>query len=121
MAYMKQGTLHAEVAAADLTGKLNCLAKIGSTGIDVQTTAGGMVLGTITEENVAGKSVTVQLDGIGKVIAGGNIARGDRLAPDTNGHAVADTTAGHATFGIALEAGVSGEVVPFAFARGQNA
>lgn len=64
-----------------------------------------------TDETVDVRSVNA--NGVGKVVAGGNVAAGDFLTSDANGKAVATTTAGNRVIGQAVEAGVDGQVVAY--------
>ena len=56
----------------------------------------------------------MQTSGNVKVLAGGTIAVGDRIACDANGKAVA-AGASTETYGVALTAGASGDLITVAF------
>jgi len=108
------GLTYARNAGADLSAKLHFLAKVDPTDGDLILAAAGTdtVIGVITEAAAADKPVTVQFGGLAKVKAGGTIVAGDRLTSDGSGQAIATTTAGNRVFGIALDAGASGNIVP---------
>jgi hypothetical protein len=99
-------------AAADLTGKLFYLAKIDGSGNGALASAAtDSVVGVIVEEAVQDKPITVQVMGIAKVVAGGTITAGNRLTSDGNGKAIATSSAGNRTFGIAMASAVAGDIV----------
>lgn len=111
---------YARNAGADLSGKLFYLAKVDTDGdIILASAATDVVLGVIREAATENNPVTVQFSGIGKAIAGGTIAPGDRLTSDGNGAAIATTSSGNAVFGVALMAADANEIFSFAFVRGQ--
>lgn len=51
--------------------------------------------------------------GVGKVVAGGTIAVGDYLTSNASSQAIATTTGNDEVIGIALEAGVSGQIISY--------
>ena len=108
--------VYARNAGANLTGKVNYLAKVDADGDIILGTAGTNVLGVIVEDAVQNKPVSVQMYGIGKVLLAENVtSAGVALASDNSGTAVLADSAGDYAFGIALETGVSGEVISFMF------
>lgn len=79
-------------AAADLTAKQYYCAKLDSAGkADVQTTAGGPVIGAIMEnaKSTAGHAVGIAQGSKVQFIAGGVIAPGGKCASDNAGKLVA--------------------------------
>lgn len=72
--------------------------------------AGKACLGVSTDIDTAiGHPCDVQLDGVVRLIAGGNISFGAAVAPDASGCAVVAESGN--TYGIALESGVSGDTI----------
>lgn len=113
---------YARNAGADLSAKLYYLAKIDTDGDIILASAGtDHVIGVIRESAAENKPVTVSFGAMGKCIAGGTIAPGDKLTSDGNGKAVATTSAGNRYFGIALMAADANEIFSFAFERGHIA
>jgi hypothetical protein len=95
-------------ADADLSAKQYFLVKATATGVDLNTTLNGPVLGVLTNDPASGKAAAVQVVGVARVVAGAAFAAGDLLKSDANGKAIKQTgeaagTLVHA-FGIALEA-----------------
>lgn len=78
---------------------------------ELASTLGEQVAGPLMDDPTADQNGTVQLDGIGKVVLGDTVAIGDSLTPDATGRAVATTTSTHYAFGVALDAGVVGDVI----------
>ena len=112
---------YARNAGADLTDKVNYLAKVDSDGDLILATAGSVVLGVILEDAEENKPATVQWGGIGKVILAEAVsAAGVTLASDNSGLAVLADTAGDYAFGVALTTGEIGEVIPFYFIHGRT-
>lgn len=59
---------------------------------------------------VADETVEIAITGIADVKYGGNVAVGDLLTSDSDGKAVATTTAGKRVVGIAMAAGVDDDI-----------
>jgi len=117
MSVTKVVTTYARNAGADLSGDLHKFAHINTDGDLVLAGAGELIAGTIYEAAAQNAPVTVQVDGIGKVEAGGSITAGQLLASDGSGLAVNAGSAADFGIGIALEGGVTGDIIPFLFAR----
>lgn len=118
-------------ASADLSTKQFYLVKLNSSGQIAVCGAGELAIGVLyTEPNAAGVVASVQtLTGRKtKGIAGGVIAAGDVLKSDANGKLVvaskavvntsdaggaSDPVIGSNAVGIALEAGVDGQIIAF--------
>lgn len=65
---------------------------------------------------VSGEMVDVAIGGMDEVVAGGNIAAGDKLTSDANGKAVVATFAAGVTthvVGVALAPGVDGDLISY--------
>lgn len=69
-------------------------------------------------QTVVGDTLDVILDGIALVKAGGTIAFGDLITSDATGQAVVTTTASNRIIGVAMEAGVVGDLVGVRIAPG---
>jgi len=117
MSVTKVVTTYARNAGADLSAGLHKLAKIDTDGDLVLAGAGEAIAGNIYEAAAQNAPVTVQVDGIGKCEAGGTITAGQLIASDASGLGVNAGSAGDYAIGIALESGVTGDIVPFVFAR----
>lgn len=101
------------VAENDLSAKRHFFAELSSTAgqVDVCDGASDQVIGVICNEPKEDKEVLLQVAGVAKVSAGGTIAIGDRIGTDASGEAVAKTADADLVCGIALEAGVDGDIV----------
>lgn len=99
-------------AAVDLSAKLFYLARVTTTGEIDLCADGGPCIGNLYEVAVAGKQVSVQFGGIGKVTVAETIAIGARLASDTNGKAVAAAVGDHIV-GIAISGADANGIVSF--------
>jgi hypothetical protein len=114
--------LEAAVASADLSAKQFCLVKLNGAGELVLAGAGdiGFVL---QDKPVKDQIGTYAVAGRVKAVAGGNIEAGQLLSSDASGHIVKATatvitsekvaTQGTRVIGLALESGVSGDLVAF--------
>lgn len=120
MAIRSEGTLQktyfcgAAVAA-------NRIVKVGAddTKVVVGAAATDKIFGV--SDNIggaSGESIDVILDGIALVKAGGTIAFGDLVTSDGTGQGIATTTAGNRWIGVAMEGGVSGDLVGVRIAPG---
>ena len=107
-----EGLQRAFTAGADLTGKLNLIAKFDTSGnVVVAAGATDKMIGVIREEATSGNPATIQFGGVGKVISGGVIAAGDLLTSDGSGKAIATTSSGNRIIGIADKAAAGANVV----------
>lgn len=107
------------LAAVDLSAKLHYIAKVTSAGTIDLNTAGAPVLGTLYEVAEAGRSVSVQFGGIGKVIAGATIAAGDRISSDASGKARV-ALVGDWTLGLAISGAAANGFVSFIYKSGMR-
>lgn len=94
------GLMWAEKSGADLTGKVDCFAKIDTDGDVNYCGSGGIAIGTITEGNIENKPSTIQIGGVVKVIAGAAVNPGVEVQSDVDGKAITYSSGYHA--GIAL-------------------
>src|SRR6266508_4939984 len=78
-------------ADVDLSAKQYFLVKATATGVDLNATLNGPVLGVLTNDPVAGKGAAVQVEGVARVVAGGVFAAGDYLKSDAAGKAIKQT------------------------------
>lgn len=98
------------VASADLSAQQYRLVKLTSTGIAVANASDLNQVGVLQDKpNALGVAGSVRVDGVSKVRYGGTVAAGDRLTSDASGNAIVATT-GKQVCGIALVAGVSGDI-----------
>jgi hypothetical protein len=95
-------------ADADLSAKQYFLVKATATGVDLNTTLNGPVLGVLTNDPASGKGASVQVLGQARVVAGGAFAIGDYVKSDGAGKAIKQTGEAAGTLvhviGQALEA-----------------
>lgn len=100
-------------AENDLSTKQFYFVELGASAgeVDVCDNAGDLVIGVLQNKPTAGQAAEVMTHGIAKVIAGGTIARQDRVGTDANGKAVAKTADAALVAGIALSAAAAGEYV----------
>ena len=103
-------------AGADLSSSQYCIVKLSSGNVVLAAAGTDFALGVLAnapKQNDIADVVGRNSHGTFKVLLGGTVAAGDTLSSDSSGHAVTDTTAGHETLGIALEAGVSGQIIQY--------
>lgn len=117
--YKDVGLSYARNAGADLSTSLNLLAHVDTDGDLVLAGAGEHAIGTIIEGAVADKPATVQFGGIAKLVCGGTVTAGERVASDGAGKGVTATT-GDFEVGTALETGAAEEVIPVALIPGRT-
>lgn len=85
----------------------------------ILATAGQNALGIIIGKSLPGQPIEVQIGNRGLVVCGGAIADGAEIQSDANGAAITQTGSGH-ILGIALEAGVAGQLISMTFSpRGE--
>lgn len=114
-----ESLVHAGNAGADLSDKLHYFAKIDTAGNIVLCGDGEAALGTIIEAAGQDNPVTVQFGGIGKVVAGGSITAGSRIASDAAGKAVV-AAVGDYEVGTALTSADANDIVSFVFLSGRR-
>lgn len=106
-------------SAADLEGKQYRICKVTAQNtVNLASAATDVLAGVINNAPIAGtgSNVDVRMRGQGashKVILGGTVTIGAKLTADANGAAVATTTSGDQVVGIALMAGVSGDIIEY--------
>lgn len=101
-------------AGADLSAAQFSLLNLNSSGqVVVATDATKFIIGNLQNNPVSGAPCEVALPGcVIKAYAAANIAVNDKITATTGGRAVATTTSGDNYIGIALGAGVAGDLVP---------
>lgn len=103
------GMMDAKLAGEDLSSKLYYFVKYDSADTFVLAGDGDMVAGVLVEAVASGAVATAQVDGIAKVVAGGTLKVGERVASDTNGKAVIAASNDYVV-GICRTACVSGDI-----------
>ncbi|NIU03771.1 MAG: DUF2190 family protein [Gammaproteobacteria bacterium] len=100
-------------AGSDLSSNQYYLVKRSGGNLAVCSTAGERPLGVLQDDpSASGRAGLVRTAGLTKVEAGGTIAQDDLLTVDSSGKAVkATTTGGGYVWGVANEAGSSGEII----------
>jgi len=118
MAYEIPDLLVTFVAGADESSNQFCFMKLDSSG-NVVITSGvtDKPIGVLQNAPTSGGGASVMLEGISKVIAGGDLAPGDLVGTDGSGHAVkyspgTDTT--KYIVGTALATAASGDITSIA-------
>lgn len=103
-------------AGADLSGSQFLIVKSNTAVED------GMVLASAATDEFIGVSMDKPASGEWGAVAmmskggkapvryGGTVARGDKLTSNASGQAIATTTAGNKVLGLAVKAGVSGDI-----------
>jgi hypothetical protein len=80
---------------------------------------GAQALGVIAGKALPGQPIEVQDGGRALVVCGGAVAVGDELQSDANAAAITHTGSGH-ILGLALDAGVAGDIISMSFSpRGE--
>jgi hypothetical protein len=75
-------------AGADLSASQYCFVKLNSSGLVVLCGAGEAAIGILQNDpDASGKAATVAISGVSKIVAGGSITRGVRVASDGSGKA----------------------------------
>ena len=99
-------------AGSDLSSNQFYLVKRSGGNLALCSTAGERPLGVLQDDPAAsGRAGLVRTAGLTKVEAGGTIAQDDLLTVDANGKAVAAGDTGGYVWGVANEAGSSGEII----------
>jgi hypothetical protein len=104
-------------AAADLSAKQYHAVKDNGSGAAAAIAADTDVpIGILQNKPAAaGKSCTINFEGVSKVVLGGTVAKGDHLGPDASGAMVKRTLGTDTTKYVCARAGaagVSGDVIP---------
>ena len=106
------------IAEIDLSAKRYFIMKYGTSAneITLAAAASDLLVGTLNNKPKADEGANLTLrsgEVTGKVIAGGSISKGDQLTSDSNGKAIATTTAGNLLIGEALEDASSGDLFEY--------
>lgn len=119
--YTEEGHI-TRLSGADLSAKQYFIVKLNSSRQVILTAAAtDQLLGVVANVPDAGTNAPVDVcvrnaEGTFKVQCGGTVAVGDRLTSDAAGKAITTVTAGNEVLGIAVEAGVAGQVIEYAHA-----
>lgn len=98
------------VAGSDLSAKQFHAVKLTGELQVGAAAANDLSLGILQNDPLQGDAAAVAYAGVSKVKSGANLAVGNRVAPDASG-ALVPAGSGDFPIGVALEAGVSGDVV----------
>lgn len=111
-AQQKDFMLSGFTAENDLSTKQFYLVEAGGSArtVDVCDSATDTVIGVLCNEPTAGQAAEVQVYGVAKVIYGGTISFGDRVGTTNAGKAVAKTADADKVCGLAMIAGVDGDI-----------
>lgn len=105
-------------AAADLSAKQFYLLKVAANGtVNLQTSAGGAILGVLQNKPESGQAADVSVSGVSKVLAGGTLAAGDPVQAHTDGTAIKALT-GDVSCGTVLFGAASGEYATILLSAG---
>jgi len=104
------------VAAADLSGKqFHLVALTAANAVGAVAASGGLAIGILQNRPAAGEAATVEMSGVSKAVAGGEIAAGALFGADAQGRVrTVDPTPG----GDDAGAWILGSVVEGAAAAG---
>lgn len=105
------------LAAADLSAAQYRCVSLDSNGRIIQSTATSLTIGILQTKPTSGQFGSVAFMGVSKVALGGTVAAGARVMSNATGLGIAATTAGNAVIGVALEGGVTGDIVPVLLSR----
>lgn len=111
MSYQLLGQVLSLVASVDLSAYIHCAVAVDANGKAALPTAGGFIVGVLTDKQVAGQAVSVQHGGVAQWKLGGTVDEGDRVVVDASGQAVTATAQQRAdgkVVGICLVGGGSG-------------
>lgn len=98
--------------AAKTNGGQYLFAVADVSGYGTTSVSGARIDGVIQNKvNGAGQGLTVQINGVSKLLCNGTVAVGDRLRSDANGGGTTTATNLHESGAIALEAGASGAYI----------
>lgn len=86
-------------------------AKITSTGLDTAATATSKIVGVFQRTAASGEEATIACGGTTKIKLVGTVSRGDKLTASTAGKAIATVTDKDVVGGVALEDGVTGDII----------
>jgi hypothetical protein len=113
MSYDDHGTDHTFNVAADMSAKQYRFMTIDSSGNAAVSTRGQFSVGILQNKPAAvGRPGTVRTAGVSKAVLGGSVTAGNAVVSDANGAAVTTSSGDTAYMGIALQTGVSGDIVP---------
>lgn len=99
------------LAGADLSNSQYLFVEQSAAGaITVCNAAGEFSLGVLQNDPTSGQAGTVAVSGVTKVVAGGNVAIGAKVATTAAGKALTATT-GHQIMGEAISGGALDEVI----------
>lgn len=101
-------------AGADLSAEQYKLVKVTASNTVEVAGAGELAIGVLQDKPVADQGGNVTVIGLTKVVAGGTIAAGAKVAANATGQAVV-AAAGNEVLGIAQEAGVANDVIEILF------
>lgn len=120
MSQQIEGNTRTFKAAVDLSTKLFYIVKLTAANtVNLAAAAtDAAIMGVINRKPAAAVGANIEVllrtgAGTGKVILGGTVSRGDRLTTNASGQAITTTTAANEVIGMAIEAGVSGDVIEF--------
>lgn len=89
MSFQQVGPVITLPAGADLSASWACAVDVDSSGEAVLPSAGGPIVGVLTDKATAGQAAAIQVSGIAQMKLGGTVAKGDQVKVDTSGRAVA--------------------------------
>lgn len=104
-------------AGADLSASMYKLVKLDSNGDIVLSANNDLVVGVLQSQPKSGEVGAVAIGETSKVKLGGTVAIGNKVISDANGNAIlrptpaVGQTVHYNVVGIALEAGVSGDII----------
>lgn len=110
MSFNAQGIDLTFNSGSDLSAQQYRIVKLTSSDLAVANATDLNQVGVLRDNPVgAGKPCNVRIFGASKVKLGGTVAKGDRLTSDASGNAIV-AAAGKQVVGIAMTAGVNGDI-----------
>lgn len=99
----------------DLSAKQFFCMKIGASDNSalLNDSLGGVCVGVLQNDPDNSKDFVgrLRISGTSKIALGGTVTRGDQVVSDASGNGVTDSAANQFVVGIALESGVSGDII----------
>ena len=114
MAHEEIALTHSREAGEAMTDKQHYIVQMDANGeIEVGEGATDLLVGVLQNTPDAGQQAVYAYGGIAKVKLGGTVsAAGAWITSDSAGKGVATTTDGNRVIGMALAAGVDGDIIP---------
>lgn len=107
------------VAGEDLSSHQYRFVKLNTSGLLVASGDGEVAVGVLQNAPESGQDATVMIDGVSKVVLGGNVTAGDNIGSDALGEAVT-AAASDPIIGVAEVSGSDGETISILLVNKQS-